>query len=92
METSRRQLEQMQRQTDDALDQAERMNELLTRVVRLSEPLEKAQRGGEYAAEIARRVIFGEEQQVLEEAKLEAKKLEDEENELNEPPPAGRPL
>jgi hypothetical protein len=76
METSRRQLEQMQRQTDDALDQAERMNELLSRFVRLTEPLEKAQRGGEYAAEIARRVIFGEEEHQLERVVEEEKKLE----------------
>lgn len=61
MEVSRRQLEAMQRQTDTALDQAERMNDLLTRVVRLTEPLERAQRGGEYAADRIKRVIFGEE-------------------------------
>ena len=60
LEVSRRQLEAMQRQTDGALDQAERMNELLTRVVRLTEPIEKAQRGGEYVADGLRRVIFGE--------------------------------
>ena len=85
METSRRQLEQMQRQTDDALDQAERMNELLSRFVRLTEPLEKAQRGGEYAADIARRVIFGEEEHRLERAADEERKLEravDEERKL----------
>ncbi len=60
MEVSRRQLEAMQRQTDNALDQAERMNELLTRVVRLTEPIERAQRGGEYVADGLRRVIFGD--------------------------------
>ncbi len=60
MEVSRRQLEAMQRQTDNALDQAERMNELLTRVVRLTEPIERAQRGSEYVADGLRRVIFGE--------------------------------
>jgi hypothetical protein len=60
LEVSRRQLEAMQRQTDSALDQAERMNELLSRVVRLTEPIEKAQRGGEYVADGLRRVIFGE--------------------------------
>ena len=60
MEVSRRQLEAMQRQTDSALDQAERMNELLGRVVRLTEPIERAQRGGEYVADGLRRVIFGE--------------------------------
>ncbi len=61
MEVSRRQLEAMQRQTDTALNQAERMNALLTRVVKLTEPLERAQRGGEYAADRIKRVIFGEE-------------------------------
>jgi hypothetical protein len=60
LEVSRRQLEAMERQTGNALDQAERMNELLTRVVKLTEPLEKAQRGGEYVADGLRRVIFGE--------------------------------
>lgn len=62
MEVSRRQLEAMQRQTDSALNQAERMNELLARVVKLTEPIEKAQRGGEYFAEGLRRMIFGEDQ------------------------------
>lgn len=61
MEASRRQLEAMQRQTDTALDQAERMNELLGRVVKLTEPIERAQRGGEYVADGIRRVIFGDE-------------------------------
>jgi uncharacterized protein YoxC len=60
LEVSRRQLEAMERQTGNALDQAERMNELLTRVVRLTEPLEKAQRGGEYVADGLKRVIFGD--------------------------------
>ena len=44
MEVSREQLEVMRRQADQALEQAERMNELLARVVRLTEPLERAQR------------------------------------------------
>jgi hypothetical protein len=61
MEVSRRQLEAMQRQTDSALDQAERMNELLARVVKLTEPIERAQRGGEYFADGIRRMIFGDE-------------------------------
>ncbi len=61
MEVSRRQLETMQRQTDSALDQAQRMNELLARVVRLTEPIEKAQRGSEYVAGGLRRVIFGDD-------------------------------
>jgi len=45
MELSREQLEVMRRQADEALEQAERMNELLARVVKLTEPIEKAQRG-----------------------------------------------
>jgi hypothetical protein len=61
MEISREQLEVMRRQADQALEQAERMNELLSRVVRLTEPLEKAQRGGEYVGERLKRAIFGEE-------------------------------
>jgi hypothetical protein len=61
MEVSRDQLELMRRQADEALAQAERMNDLLTRVVKLTEPIERAQRGGEYAAERIKRVIFGEE-------------------------------
>jgi hypothetical protein len=62
MEVSREQLEVMRRQADQALEQAERMNELLGRVVRLTEPLERAQRGGEYAAERLKRAIFGPEE------------------------------
>ena len=62
MEGSREQLEVMRRQADEALDQAERMNELLGRVVRLTEPLERAQRSGEYAAERLKRAIFGPEE------------------------------
>jgi hypothetical protein len=59
MEISREQLEQMRRQADQALEQAERMNELLSRVVRLTEPLERAQRSGEYVGERLKRAIFG---------------------------------
>jgi hypothetical protein len=62
MEVSREQLEVMRRQAEEALEQAERMNELLGRVVRLTEPLERAQRGGEYAAEALKRAIFGPEE------------------------------
>jgi hypothetical protein len=62
MEVSREQLDAMRRQADEALEQAERMNELLGRVVRLTEPLERAQRGGEYAAERLKRAIFGPEE------------------------------
>lgn len=61
MEISRVQLEQMRRQADEALAQAERMNDLLARVVKLTEPLEKAQRGGEYVGERLKQIIFGEE-------------------------------
>lgn len=59
MEASRRQLEVMQRQTDEALVHAERMNEMLSKVVRLTEPIEMAAKGGEYAAGALKRVIFG---------------------------------
>jgi hypothetical protein len=61
MEASRRQVESMRRQADDALQQAERMNDLLARIVKLTEPIEKAQRGGELAAGLMKRVILGEE-------------------------------
>jgi methyl-accepting chemotaxis protein len=61
MEASRRQVESMRRQADDALHQAERMNDLLARIVKLTEPIEKAQRGGELAAGLMKRVILGEE-------------------------------
>ena len=43
MEVSREQLDVMRRQADQALEQAENMNELLARVVKLTEPLERAQ-------------------------------------------------
>lgn len=80
MESSRRQLEAMQRQTDDALAQAERMNELLSRVVRLTEPLEKAQRGGEYVGGRLKRALLGEDdaplEQVAEDAELAARDAE----------------
>jgi methyl-accepting chemotaxis protein len=59
MAVSREQLELMRRQADQALEQAERMNELLGRVVKLTEPLERAQRGGEFIGEQLKRAIFG---------------------------------
>jgi hypothetical protein len=59
MAISREQLEVMRRQADQALEQAERMNELLGRVVKLTEPLERAQRGGEYVAGELKKAIFG---------------------------------
>jgi hypothetical protein len=65
MEVSRKQLEVMRRQADQALEQAERMNELLGRVVKLTEPLERAQRGGEYVGEALKRAIFGAEEEML---------------------------
>ena len=61
MESSRRQLEAMQRQTEEALHEAERMNQMLSRVVKLTEPLEYAQRGSEYFGGRLKRAIFGEE-------------------------------
>jgi hypothetical protein len=63
MEVSREQLEVMRRQADQALEQAERMNELLARVVRLTEPLERAQRSGEYVGERLKRALFGPEEE-----------------------------
>jgi hypothetical protein len=66
MDVSRRQLEAMRRQADEALEHAERMNELLGRVVKLTEPLERAQRGGEYVSEALRRAIFGAEQAAID--------------------------
>jgi hypothetical protein len=59
MEVSREQLEVMRKQADQALEQAERMNELLARVVKLTEPIERAQRGGEYIGEQLKKAIFG---------------------------------
>jgi len=61
LDLSREQLEAMRRQTDQALEQAERMNDLLARVVKLTEPLERAQRGGEYVGERLKRALFGPE-------------------------------
>jgi hypothetical protein len=72
MEVSREQLEVMRRQADQALEQAERMNELLSRVVKLTEPLERAQRGGEYVGERLKKAIFGDES-VPQDAAIEAK-------------------
>jgi hypothetical protein len=83
MEVSRRQLEVMRRQADQALEQAERMNELLGRVVRLTEPLERAQRGGEYVGGRLKRAIFGEEERLaaLDEAEQAGEGTTLEENE-----------
>ncbi|MDP9228888.1 MAG: hypothetical protein M3M99_07485, partial [Actinomycetota bacterium] len=78
MEVSRRQLEAMQQQTDQALDQAQRMNDLLTRVVRLTEPLERTMRGGEYVGVRLKRVIFGDEEvaRAVEDAAAAAEKAD----------------
>jgi hypothetical protein len=59
--TSRRKIEDMDRQTNDAILQAERMNELLARVVKLTEPLEMAQRGGDIISGALKRALFGDE-------------------------------
>jgi hypothetical protein len=66
MEVSREQLRVMRRQADQALEQAERMNELLGRVVKLTEPIERAQRGGEYVAGELKKAIFGAEQAAVD--------------------------
>jgi uncharacterized membrane protein YgaE (UPF0421/DUF939 family) len=60
MDVSQEQLEVMRRQADEALAQAERMNDLLARLVKLAEPIEKAQRGGEFVGEQLKRVLLGE--------------------------------
>jgi hypothetical protein len=72
MEISQRQLEAMQTQTDEALRQAERMNDLLTKVVKLTEPLEYAQRGGEHVAGRLKKAIFGEGLEQAEVAQQQA--------------------
>jgi uncharacterized membrane protein YgaE (UPF0421/DUF939 family) len=61
MDISQEQLEVIRRQADEALRQAERMNDLLARLVKLTEPLEKAQRGGEFVSEQLKRVLLGVE-------------------------------
>jgi methyl-accepting chemotaxis protein len=86
MEVSREQLEVMRRQADQALEQAERMNELLGRVVKLTEPLERAQRGGEYVAGELKKAIFGAEEAVeqAQEAAIEAEAAVEEAEEAAE--------
>lgn len=81
MEISRQQLEMMRRQADQALEQAERMNDLLGRVVKLTEPLEKAQRGGEIVGGRLKRAILGNEarreaESAVEDAELAAEHAE----------------
>jgi hypothetical protein len=77
MDVSQEQLEVMRRQAEEALAQAERMNDLLARLVKLTEPLERAQRGGEFVGEQLKRVLLGEEgnaaaRQVEAEVEVEA--------------------
>ena len=61
MELSREQLEMMRRQADEALAQAERMNDLLARVVKLTEPLERVQGTAEDVTGRLKQILFGEE-------------------------------
>lgn len=86
---SRHQIEAMDRQTGDAIEQAERMNELLARVVKLTEPLEMAQRGGEYFSGALKRAIFGDEQ--LDAALRDAAGPTIEAEAVPEPAPASEP-
>jgi hypothetical protein len=72
MDVSQEQLEVMRRQADEALAQAERMNDLLARLVKLTEPLEKAQRGGEFVSEQLKRVLLGEEVDAAAAKRVEA--------------------
>jgi hypothetical protein len=90
MEVSREQLEVMRRQADQALEQAERMNELLGRVVRLTEPLERAQRGGEYVGERLKKAIFGDDV-VTSDAAIEAQDAAIEAEIVAEEPPDTKP-
>jgi hypothetical protein len=89
MEVSRKQLDVMRRQADEALEQAERMNDLLGRVVKLTEPLERAQRGGEYVAGELKKAIFGAEAAAAdaEEAAQDALEAAEEAEDV-----AGRPV
>ena len=72
MDVSQEQLEVMRRQADEALAQAERMNDLLARLVKLTEPLEKAQRGGEFVGEQLKRVLLGEATEAEAARRIEA--------------------
>jgi hypothetical protein len=89
MEVSREQLEVMRRQADEALEQAERINELLGRVVRLTEPLERAQRGGEYVGERLKRALFGPEE--MARASIDAEVIAEEAALTEEPALAEEP-
>jgi hypothetical protein len=85
MEISREQLEMMRRQADEALAQAERMNDLLARVVKLTEPLERAQGAAEDVTGRLKQMLFGEVEaaelarrdQRAEELALQAKRAEE---------------
>ncbi|MGH2983077.1 MAG: hypothetical protein ACRDK5_02295 [Solirubrobacterales bacterium] len=83
MDVSQEQLEVMRRQADKALQQAERMNDLLARLVKLTEPLEKAQRGGEFVSEQLKKVLLGDENL----ADLEVATAKDAETEAEESAP-----
>jgi hypothetical protein len=48
------------------------MNDLLARLVKLTEPLEKAQRGGEFVGEQLKRVLLGEEAEAAAARRVEA--------------------
>ena len=86
MDVSQEQLDVMRRQADEALAQAERMNDLLERLVKLTEPLEKAQRGGEFVSEQLKRVLLGE----AAEAEAAAMTRGGSAGEAEEPPVSGR--
>lgn len=83
MDVSQEQLEVMRRQADEALAQAARMNDLLARLVKLTEPLERAQRGGEFVSEQLKKVLLGEEN----EADPEVATAKDAETEAEESAP-----
>lgn len=94
MASSRRQLDAVQQRTDNALEQAERMNEMLSRVVRLTEPLERAQRGGEIVAAELKRAIFGDTPMPGATAgpdAIDVEPIEEPSAEAVEPPPESRP-
>jgi len=79
MDVSQEQLDVMRRQADEALAQAERL-------VKLTEPLEKAQRGGEFVSEQLKRVLLGE----AAEAEAAAMTRGGSAGEAEEPPVSGR--
>ena len=54
------------REANDLMEVSREQLEVLARVVKLSEPLERAQRGGEFVAEGLKRALFGEEAAAIE--------------------------